>query len=163
VGTASRLRSTRRGMSSKQIKGFVIVVLIGLKPITAGPGAHEIKKRCLFESEVACHSRRQTDSASTRREPTVSRENGVDPEQEALLAGSVGLALLVILETLSPVERVPFVLHDLFHLPFDEIAPIVGRSPTAAGQLANRARRQCRERPRYLSIAYTGRPNLFFK
>jgi RNA polymerase sigma factor (sigma-70 family) len=77
-------------------------------------------------------------------EPIVSREDGVDPEQEALLADSVGLALLVVLETLSPAERLAFVLHDMFAVPFDEIAPMVGRSPTAARQLASRARRRVR-------------------
>jgi RNA polymerase sigma factor (sigma-70 family) len=77
--------------------------------------------------------------------PTVagtSRETGSDPEREALLADSVGLALLVVLEMLTPAERVAFVLHDMFDLPFDEIAPIVGRSTTAARQLASRARRR---------------------
>src|ERR671917_669290 len=77
-------------------------------------------------------------------EPIVSREDGVDPEQEALLADSVGLALLVVLETLGPAERLAFVLHDMFAVPYDEIAPIVGRSPTAARQLASRARRRVR-------------------
>jgi RNA polymerase sigma-70 factor (ECF subfamily) len=77
-------------------------------------------------------------------QPIVSRETDVDPEQEALLADSVGLALLVVLETLSPAERLAFVLHDMFAVPFDEIAPIVGRSPTAARQLASRARRRVR-------------------
>ena len=72
----------------------------------------------------------------------VGRGAGIDPEHEALLADSVGLALLVVLETLAPAERVAFVLHDLFDLPFDEIAPIVGRSPAAARQLASRARRR---------------------
>jgi len=67
-----------------------------------------------------------------------------DPEQEALLADSVGLALLVVLETLSPAERLAFVLHDMFGVPFDEIAPIVQRSPAAARQLASRARRRVR-------------------
>jgi RNA polymerase sigma-70 factor (ECF subfamily) len=67
---------------------------------------------------------------------------GIDPEHEAVLADSVGLALLVVLETLSPAERVAFVLHDTFAVPFDEIAPIVGRSPDAARQLASRARRR---------------------
>ena len=67
-----------------------------------------------------------------------------DPEQEALLADSVGLALLVVLETLEPAERLAFVLHDMFAVPFDEIAPIVDRSPTAARQLASRARRRVR-------------------
>ncbi len=71
-------------------------------------------------------------------EPIVSG----DPEQEALLADSVGLALLVVLESLAPPERVAFVLHDMFDLSFDEIAPIVGRSPPAARQLASRARRR---------------------
>src|SRR6266542_428438 len=65
-----------------------------------------------------------------------------DPEREAVMADSVGLALLVVLETLPPAERVAFVLHDMFDLPFDEIAPIVGRSPAAARQLASRARRR---------------------
>jgi RNA polymerase sigma factor (sigma-70 family) len=72
----------------------------------------------------------------------VSREDGIDPEHEVLLADSVGLALLVVLQTLAPAERVAFVLHDMFDLPFDEIAPIVGRSPAAARQLASRARRR---------------------
>jgi RNA polymerase sigma factor (sigma-70 family) len=71
-----------------------------------------------------------------------SRGAGSDPEQEALLADSVGLALLVVLETLEPAERLAFVLHDMFAVPFDEIAPIVDRSPTAARQLASRARRR---------------------
>jgi RNA polymerase sigma-70 factor (ECF subfamily) len=75
-------------------------------------------------------------------EPTVSREDGVDPEHEALLADSVGLALLVVLDTLAPAERLAFVLHDMFAVPFDEIAPIVERSPAAARQLASRARRR---------------------
>src|SRR5438132_2299215 len=75
-------------------------------------------------------------------DPIVSREDGIDPEQEALLADSIGLALLVVLETLAPAERLAFVLHDMFAVPFDEIAPMVGRSPTAARQLASRARRR---------------------
>ncbi|GAA0655372.1 RNA polymerase sigma factor SigJ [Kitasatospora atroaurantiaca] len=75
-------------------------------------------------------------------DPIVSSADGVDPEYEALLADSVGLALLVVLETLPPAERLAFVLHDMFAVPFDEIAPIVDRSPTAARQLASRARRR---------------------
>src|SRR5262245_11331520 len=75
-------------------------------------------------------------------EPIVKREDGMDPEQEALLADSVGLALLVVLDRLTPAERLAFVLHDLFAVPFEEIAGIVGRSPTAARQLASRARRR---------------------
>jgi RNA polymerase sigma-70 factor, ECF subfamily len=77
-------------------------------------------------------------------EPIVDRADGTDPEHEALLADSVGLALLVVLETLSPAERLAFVLHDMFGMPFDEIAPIVDRSPDAARQLASRARRRVR-------------------
>jgi RNA polymerase sigma-70 factor (ECF subfamily) len=77
-------------------------------------------------------------------EPIVSRADGVDPEHEALLADSVGLALIVVLETLDPAERLAFVLHDTFAVPFEEIAPIVGRSPAAARQLASRARRRVR-------------------
>ena len=75
-------------------------------------------------------------------EPIVDRADGVDPEHEALLADSVGLALIVVLETLSPPERLAFVLHDMFGVPFDEIATIVDRSPDAARQLASRARRR---------------------
>jgi len=75
-------------------------------------------------------------------DPIVSREDRIDPEQEALLADSVGLALLVVLETLGPAERLAFVLHDMFGVPFDETAPIVGRSPSPARQLASRARRR---------------------
>jgi len=75
-------------------------------------------------------------------DPIASRESGTDPEHEALLADSVGLALLVVLETLAPAERLAFVLHDMFAVPFEEIAPIVGRTPAAARQLASRARRR---------------------
>jgi RNA polymerase sigma-70 factor (ECF subfamily) len=75
-------------------------------------------------------------------EPVVMKTNGYDPEEEALLADSVGLALLVVLEQLTPGERLAFVLHDMFALPFDEIAPIVGRTPAATRQLASRARRR---------------------
>src|SRR5262245_39887888 len=74
--------------------------------------------------------------------PDPGPEGGGDPEREALLADSVGLAMLVVLDTLTPAERVSFVLHDMFGIPFEEIAPIVGRSPEAARQLASRARRR---------------------
>jgi RNA polymerase sigma factor (sigma-70 family) len=81
---------------------------------------------------------------SRREEPLDDRlpEQVVDPEQEAVVADSVGLALLVVLDTLTPAERLAFVLHDLFAVPFDEIAPIVDRTPVAARQLASRARRR---------------------
>jgi RNA polymerase sigma factor (sigma-70 family) len=75
-------------------------------------------------------------------DPVVSRESGADPEREAVLADSVGLALLVVLETLTPTERLAFVLHDLFAVPFEDIAPMIDRTPTAARQLASRARRR---------------------
>ncbi len=75
-------------------------------------------------------------------DPIVDRVDGTDPEHEALLADSVGLALLVVLETLSPAERLAFVLHDMFSVPFDEIAPMLERSPEATRQLASRARRR---------------------
>ncbi len=92
-------------------------------------------------------------SRSTRREelvgvhmpdPVISRTDGASPEDEVLLADSVGLALQVVLETLAPAERLAFVLHDMFGLPFDQIAPLVGRPPAAARQLASRARRRVR-------------------
>jgi RNA polymerase sigma factor (sigma-70 family) len=89
-------------------------------------------------------SRRETPWGPHVPEPIVDRADGIDPEHEALLADSVGLALLVVLETLSPAERLAFVLHDMFAVPFDEIAPIVDRSPAAARQLASRARRRIR-------------------
>src|SRR6266516_1476476 len=75
-------------------------------------------------------------------DPVVMPDGDLDPEQEALLADSVGLALLVVPDSLTPAERLAFVLHDMFELPFEEIAPMVGRSPTAARQLASRARRR---------------------
>jgi RNA polymerase sigma factor (sigma-70 family) len=87
-------------------------------------------------------SRREEPLGDQVPEPAVGRDGRLDPEHEALLGDSVGLALLVVLETLSPAERVAFVLHDMFDLPFEEIAPIVGRSPAAARQLASRARRR---------------------
>src|SRR5437660_6310510 len=77
-------------------------------------------------------------------DPVVGPADGTDPEHEALLADSVGLALLVVLETLSPAERLAFVLHDMFAVPFEQIAPIVERSPEATRQLASRARRRVR-------------------
>ena len=81
-------------------------------------------------------------------DPIVGRADGTDPEHEVLLADAVGLALFVVLERLSPAERLAFVLHDMFGLPFDEIAPIVDRSPDAARQLASRARRRVRAEDR---------------
>jgi RNA polymerase sigma-70 factor, ECF subfamily len=92
-------------------------------------------------------SRREEPMGVHLPEPIVSAAAGPDPEQEAILADSVGLALLVVLETLTPAERLAFVLHDVFGVPFDEIAPIVDRTPTAARQLASRARRRVQGTP----------------
>src|SRR4051794_4281746 len=92
-------------------------------------------------------SRREEPTGVRVPEPVIDREDGGDPEHETLLADSVGLALLVVLETLNPAERLAFVLHDMFNVPFEEIAPIVGRSPEAARQLASRARRRVQVRP----------------
>jgi len=95
-------------------------------------------------------------SRKTRREASLethlpdlvlSPQEGIDPEQEALLGDSVGLAMLVVLDSLTPAERVAFVLHDVFAVPFDEIAPIIDRTPTAARQLASRARRRVQGAP----------------
>jgi RNA polymerase sigma factor (sigma-70 family) len=91
-------------------------------------------------------SRREESLGVRLPDPIVDPAGGTDPEHEALLADSVGLALLVVLETLSPAERLAFVLHDMFAVPFDEIAGIVDRSPDAARQLASRARRRVRAR-----------------
>jgi RNA polymerase sigma factor (sigma-70 family) len=90
----------------------------------------------------ARRSRREDPLGPHVPEPIIDHPDRTDPEHEALLADSVGLALLVVLDTLGPAERLAFVLHDIFAVPFDEIAPIVDRSPGAARQLASRARRR---------------------
>jgi RNA polymerase sigma factor (sigma-70 family) len=89
-------------------------------------------------------SRREQPLDAHLPDPIVSRADALDPEHEVLLADSLGLALLVVLDTLNPAERLAFVLHDIFGVPFEEIAPLVGRSSTAARQLASRARRRVR-------------------
>lgn len=89
-------------------------------------------------------SRREEAFADHAPEPAVPGQAAIDPEQEAVLGDSVGLALLVVLERLAPAERVAFVLHDLFGIPFADIAPVVGRTPDATRQLASRARRRVR-------------------
>jgi RNA polymerase sigma factor (sigma-70 family) len=89
-------------------------------------------------------SRREVSIPADLSELTPSREDGTTPEEQALIADSVGLALLVVLDTLAPAERVALVLHDMFDVSFEEIAPIVGRSPLATRQLASRARRRVR-------------------
>jgi RNA polymerase sigma-70 factor (ECF subfamily) len=95
----------------------------------------------------ARRSRREDYAGSRLPEPVVSGESRDDPEQEALLADSVGLALLVVLDTLPPAERLAFVLHDMFAVPFDEVAEVLERTPAAARQLASRARRRVRASP----------------
>lgn len=92
-------------------------------------------------------SRREEPIAEQAPQPLANRAAGPNPEQEAVLADSVGAAVLVVLETLAPAERLAFVLHDMFGVPFDEIAPIVERSPAAARQLASRARRRVHGAP----------------
>ncbi len=92
-------------------------------------------------------TRRESSLDAHLPDPIVSSEAGADPEQEALLGDSVGLALWVVLDSLVPSERVAFVLHDVFAVPFDEIAPIVGRTPAATRQLASRARRRVQGTP----------------
>ncbi len=89
-------------------------------------------------------SRREEPMGPHVPEPIVGGDGRINSEQEVQMGDSVGLALLVVLEALAPAERIAFVLHDMFDLPFEEIAPIVGRSSTAARQLASRGRRSCR-------------------
>jgi len=109
-----------------------------------------VNLRAWLTTVVARISLNMLRSRTTRREDVVDADefsrliqtDTPDTEQEAMLADSVGLALLVVLERLTPAERLAFVLHDMFDLPFEEIAPIVGRSPTAARQLASRGRRR---------------------
>jgi RNA polymerase sigma-70 factor (ECF subfamily) len=92
-------------------------------------------------------TRREEGFAPHMPDPVVDSPNGTDPEHQALLADSVGVALLVVLDTLTPPERLAFVLHDIFAVPFDEIGPIVDRTPEAARQLASRARRRVQGEP----------------
>src|SRR5579859_4088527 len=101
-----------------------------------------IVARVCLDMLRARESRREESLGERTPDPIASREGGVDPEYEAVTADSVGLALLVVLETLAPPERLAFVLHDLFGVSFEEIAPIVGRNSAAARQLASRARRR---------------------
>jgi RNA polymerase sigma factor (sigma-70 family) len=103
-----------------------------------------VVSRVALDALRARRVRREDYAGSWLPEPVVDAPGGGDPEHEALLADSVGLALLVVLDTLAPVERLAFVLHDMFGVPFEEIAPIVDRSPAAARQLASRARRRVR-------------------
>jgi RNA polymerase sigma factor (sigma-70 family) len=101
-------------------------------------------------------SRREESLEEQTVEPVISADDSTNPEQEALLADSVGQALLVVLDTLAPAERVAFVLHDVLDLSFDEIAPIVGRTPAATRQLASRARRRVRSSEAVPEVELTG-------
>src|SRR5262249_50052189 len=92
-------------------------------------------------------TRREASLEAHLPDPIVSTEDGVAPEQEALMGDAVGLALFVVLDSLTPAERVAFVLHDVFAVPFDEVGAIVGRKASAARQLASRARRRVRGAP----------------
>jgi RNA polymerase sigma factor (sigma-70 family) len=92
-------------------------------------------------------ARRETLTGTWLPEPVVSLDDHHDPEQQTVLADSVGLALLVVLESLEPAERLAFVLHDMFAVPYDQIGPIIGKSPGAARQVASRARRRVQGRP----------------
>ena len=100
-----------------------------------------VARECLHALRSRRH-RREDSFGVHLPDPIIIPDADLDPEQEALLADSVGLALLVVLESLAPAERLAFVLHDMFDMPFEEIAPVVGRTPTAARQLASRARRR---------------------
>lgn len=105
-----------------------------------------VARLCL--DQLRARGTRREESLEERIPDPVTREpDEVDPEYEALLADSVGLALLVVLDTLAPAERIAFVLHDMFAVPFEDIAPIVARSPAATRQLASRARRRVRDVP----------------
>ncbi|MER8186682.1 RNA polymerase sigma factor SigJ [Kitasatospora sp. NPDC094015] len=100
-----------------------------------------VARLCL--NVLRSHERRGEEPLEARiPDPLIDREDGGHPEHQALLADSVGLALLVVLDTLGPAERLAFVLHDMFAVPFDEIAPLIERTPAAARQLASRARRR---------------------
>src|SRR6266487_2439326 len=100
-----------------------------------------VARECLHMLRSRRH-RREDSFGAYLPAPVITPDGNLEPEQEALLADSVGLALLVVLDSLTPAERLAFVLHDMFELPFEEIAPMVGRTPTAARQLASRARRR---------------------
>ena len=100
-----------------------------------------VARECLHTLRSRRH-RREDEFGVRLPDVVITEDEGLDPEKEALLADSVGLAMLVVLDTLTPAERLAFVLHDVFHMPFEDIAQLVGRSPVAARQLASRARRR---------------------
>lgn len=109
-----------------------------------GAWLRQVVSRICLDTLRSRKARREDSLDAPDLQPPPARGAGADPEQEALMADDVGLALLVVMDRLDPAERLAFVLHDLFAVPFDEIAPIVGRTPVAARQLASRARRRVR-------------------
>lgn len=142
---ASRMSQGRKSSSAASHFG---------KPTSRSTFSHQPFRLWKFDSAIGprvCldtlrsrESRREEPTGAPGTEPRVVRGAGADPEGEAVLADSVGVALLVVLDMLTPAERLAFVLHDLFDMPFDEIRAILGRSPAAAKQLASRARRRVR-------------------
>ena len=154
-GQRNRLRGVAYRMLGSQSEAEDAVLETWLRLSRAGGGSIE-NLGAWLTTAVARVSLDMLRSRKSQREQPLEAEiaerapnqgGGIDPEQEVLLADSVGLALLVVLDTLDPAERLAFVLHDLFDLPFDQIAPIVGRSPAAARQLASRARRRVERAP----------------
>jgi RNA polymerase sigma factor (sigma-70 family) len=107
-----------------------------------GSWLRQVVSRISLDMLRSRKARREDSLDSPEASPVEVRTDRADPEQEAVMADAVGLALLVVMERLDPAERLAFVLHDMFDVPFDDIAPIVGRTPTAARQLASRARRR---------------------
>ena len=128
----SWLRLSRSSTSGIENLGGWLTTVVGRVCLNMLRSRRSRREEPLGEPQVGVHV----------PDPVESRADRLDPEHEALLADSVGLALVVVLETLAPAERLAFVLHDMYSVPFEEIAPIVGRSPTAARQLASRARRR---------------------
>ena len=121
-------RLDRRDPGNDDLRGWLTVVV----------------GRICLDMLRARRSRHERYAGTWLPEPVVSPANEDDPEGDVVLANSVGLALLIVLETLTPAERLAFVLHDVFAVPFDEVADVVGRSPAATRQLASRARRRVR-------------------
>ncbi|HZD11733.1 MAG TPA: sigma-70 family RNA polymerase sigma factor [Candidatus Binatia bacterium] len=148
----SRLRAVAYRMLGSQSEADDAVQISWLRLSRSDPDSIEnmggwlttVVARVCLDMLRARKSRREESLEAHGPEQFKSREKTLEPEQEALLADSVGLALLVVLDTLEPAERLAFVLHDMFDVPFDEIAPIVDRTPTAARKLASRARHRVR-------------------
>ncbi|HEX4019356.1 MAG TPA: RNA polymerase sigma factor SigJ [Frankiaceae bacterium] len=151
--TRPHLRSVAYGMLGSQAEAEDAVQEAWLRLHRSDASAIEDLRRWLttvvarisLDMLRSRRARREDYPGTWLPEPVVEETNG--PEQQAVMADALGLALLIVLETLSPAERLAFVLHDIFALPFDEIAPVVERTPDAARQLASRARRRVRQAP----------------